>query len=132
MAGLIGFSNPQVVINNVVWSILPNSFKFTDGKGDIKVRALAAGGNSVVTVHTQDKATQIGKIEFEVAVTAANRTAASALKDNIGGNVIQATQVGIPTPIIFQNCSMVNDPQWEATADGKAKLEFMGDPAVGV
>lgn len=129
---MIGFSNPTILINNVPVSIMPNSFKFTDGKGDVKVRAMSAGGNSVVTIHTQDTSTKVGKVEFELGVTAQNRQIASNWKDNIGGNLIQAIQNGIPMPIIFQNCSMTNDPSWEATADGKCKIEFMGDPAIGV
>ena len=124
----IGFSNPSVAINNVPVAIIPNSFKFNDGGGEIKVRAMSAGGGSITTVHTEDATTKMGKFSFELAVTAANRSLALTWKSNIGANVCMAIDPNLP-PIVMQNMSMTNDPEWDASADGKAKIEFSGDPA---
>lgn len=122
-----GFSNPQVTINNGLVMIKPNSFKYVAGKGEIKVRALTGGGGSVQSIHTEDVATKVSKFMFEIAVTDANRTAASNWKDNIGANVCLATQSGMK-PVVGTNMSMTNDPEWDASADGWCKIEFSGDP----
>lgn len=122
-----GFSNPQVTINNGLVMIKPNSFKYVAGKGDIKVRTVSGGGGSVQSIHTEDVATKVSKFMFEMAVTDSNRTNASNWKDNIGTNVCLATQAGMKA-VVGINMSMVNDPEWDASADGWVKIEFSGDP----
>ncbi len=129
---MIGFSNPQVSINNVPILIMPNSLKIKVGKGSTKVRAQSAGGNSTVPVVTQDKSTQIGEVKFDMAVIITNMELASTWKDNLDQNVITISQAGISTPIVYQNMAMVNDPDYEASADGKFSLEFMGQPAIAL
>jgi hypothetical protein len=130
MAAIQQFSNPQVLVNNVSVAVMPNSFKFTLGKGDDKVRALSAGGNSTVSVYSTDMSTRISKMQFDLAVTPDTLANYSTWKNNNGLNVVQASQVGFP-PIVFTSAVIVNDPQFEATADGKVTLEWMTDPVSG-
>jgi len=127
----IQFSNGSVIVNNVPVAIMPNSLKIVDGSGEIKVRAMSAGGGAIETVHTEDVESKIGKISFELAVTDENRAISRLWKANIGSNVIVVVQEGL-NPIVLQTASMVNDPEWEATADGKASIEFQGNPTAFV
>lgn len=131
MGALIGFSNPTVLINNIPVNVLPNTFKCKIGKGEKKVRALVAGGNSTVSVVTIDSATKIGEVEFEVAVTPDALQNYSNWSDLIGQLAISAVQTGFGLPFQYQNMTLTNEPDFEGTADGKVKFEFKGDPAVG-
>jgi hypothetical protein len=123
----IGFSNAGVTVNNIPISILPNSLKITHGAGEINTRSMQAGGGAVEMVHTEKTDTKKGKIVFEVAVTDANQSLAAIWKALIGANVIVAIQLGMK-PVVLQEASMINDPEWEASADGKASIEFEGAP----
>lgn len=127
MANNIGYSVPSVFVNNVPISIVPNSAKFTLGKGAVKVRAASNGGGASVSVHTEDAESKIGKIKFALYVKPENIALSSAWKSLIGANAVQFIQAG-QVPISLQNASQVNDPDWEATADGKVEIEFEGDP----
>ena len=130
MASKIGLSNPQIVINNVVRDIFPDSFKFKDGSGEIKVRALSAGGDSVDSIHTIDVATKISFCEFEVGVTSDERNFYSNCKSNIAGNVLQGTFIGGGS-FIMVGASQTNEIEWAASSDGKAKVEFRASPSLG-
>ena len=123
----IAFSNGAVIVNNVSIAVLPNSIKITKGKGDRKVRAMQIGGGAVETVHTEDISTKIGKVSFELAVTDSNISLIESWQNIIGGNMVMIVQEGV-NPIVLQNASVTNDPELDASADGKATVEFQGDP----
>ena len=127
MATNIGFSNPQITINNNPVAIKPNSFKYKAGKGEVKVRATATGGGSSVSIHTVDTATRVSTFEFALAVTDDNRGNASTWKDNIGANTCLASQTGLK-PVVGINMSLTNEPDFEASADGWVTVTFQGDP----
>lgn len=129
MAGQFGFSNPSVVINNVPIAIMPDSFEFEEGSGVINVRAMAAGGGSVQSVHTEDLKTKIGKVKFDLAVTLTNRQIIGTWKDNIGANVVIAID-NLGNQVIGNNMSLTIEPNYKASADGKVSIEFAGDPLI--
>ena len=130
MANIIGLANPQVIINNSVRDVFPDSFKFKDGSGEIKVRALSAGGGSADAVHTTDITTKISWCEFEVAVTAPERVFYGQCKLNVAGNVLQGTFIGGGS-FVMVGASQTNEIEWPATSDGKAKVEFKAAPSIG-
>lgn len=120
-------SVPQVSVNNDPISIVPNSFKFNPGKGEINVRSASSGGGGASSVHSENAETKIGKMSFDLYVTPENIALIRGWKENIGANFLSATQSGF-TPQALSNASMTNEPEFEATADGKVTCEFSGDP----
>lgn len=120
-------SVPGVSVNNTPISIVPNSYKFTRGDGETTVRAASSGGGGVVSVHTEDAESKIGKMSWEMYVTPETIELIAGWKAGIGENFVSAQQVGI-TPISGSNMSMTNDPDFEASADGKVEVMFEGDP----
>lgn len=131
--GTLAFSNPTVRINDITFSIVPNSVKSSGGLGETKVRAASAGGNSITTVHTSDAETKIGKMMFDLFVTKQDEAQLSIIHNNIGNNTVSLVEVfsnGETASETLPNCSLINDPEKEKSADGKMSLEFEGDPTV--
>lgn len=125
--GNVAISVPGISVNNDPISIVPNSFKFTMGKGETTVRAASAGGGSVQSVHTEDAESKIGKMSWEMYVTTETMKSVSGWKNAIGANYVAAQQPA-SSPLSGGNMSMVNDPDFEASADGKVEIQFEGDP----
>ena len=122
-----GLSVPGISVNNIPIGIVPNSFKFTMGKGETKVQAVSLGGGAVTTVHTEDAEKKIGKMSWKMYITDDVLALISVWKSLIGLNVITATQPAT-APKIGQHMSMVNDPDFEASVDGQVEVQFEGDP----
>jgi len=124
---VIGFSNPSITVNNVTIAIQPDSFEFTPGKGVQVVRAMSAGGGIIIPVATEDVKSQVGKMKYGIAVTQANRQYFSNWKDNIGLNVIIATDEN-GNQCVGNNMSCTTEEAWKASADGWLEVEFQGSP----
>lgn len=118
-------SVPAIRVNNDNIDIVPNSFTFKRGGGTTNVRSASAGGNRVKSVHSKNAEDQISSGKFDLYVTTANRNKVSDWQDNTGANSIQAVENG--TTIPFNHVSITNDPDFEATSDGKVTVEFAGD-----
>lgn len=121
----MALSTPGISVNNVPISIVPNSFTFKLGKGEINVRAASTGGGATEPVHTENAETKIGMMKWEMYVTTENKQLISSWKDGIGSNFVSAQQAG-DAPISMGSASMVNDPDFEASADGTVEVEFQG------
>jgi hypothetical protein len=119
-------SVPSIFVNNEPISIVPNSFKFKLGKGETNVRAASVGGGASVSIHSENAESQVGEIKFAMYTTTDNIARVNLWKSNTGANAVQAIQRS-QVPISLQNASMTNDPEIEATADGKMEVEFKGD-----
>lgn len=120
-------SVPGIVVDDVPIGIVPNSYKSTRGKGEIKVRAESTGGGSSRSVHTEDAESKIGKMSWDMYNTDENKTFFVQWKSQIGSNTITASQPGMK-PEAGQSMSLVNDPDWEGSPDGVVTFEFEGDP----
>ena len=48
----ITLSVPSVIVNNETIAIVPNSFSYDGGEGEINVRAASGGGNTIESVHS--------------------------------------------------------------------------------
>ncbi len=127
MGGNKGLSVPGVSVNNVPYAIVPNSFKFRMGKGEVKVRAASLGGGSVTSVHTEDAEKKTGMMSWKMYITDETIAAVSLWKSLTGLNVIIAIQP-VTAPKTAQKMSMTNDPDFEASADGTVEIIFEGDP----
>lgn len=129
--GNVALSAPSVIVNNQTIAIVPNSLKYDGGEGEISVRAASAGGGSITTVHTVNVETKIGKVMFDVYPDTEIDALISQWKENVGGNSIQAIQVnnnGKSVTLAWDNMSLVNSVERQASADGVVSLEFNGDP----
>lgn len=128
---LQALSVPTIKVNNDVIGLVPNTFKYTSGDGDVTVRAASTGGINVVSVHTQDADTMKSTVMFSVFVTTDNILKVRDWKAAVAGNTVTATQRGIGTQkdfsLAFKGMSVTNDPEINAAADGVIEIEMAGD-----
>ena len=120
-------SVPGVSVNNVPINIVPNSFSFKMGKGEITVRSASSGGGSSKSVHTEDAEMKIGEMKFEMYVTEETLNLFSQWKKNIGTNAVSAVQPA-STPLSGSFMSCITDSDFKASADGTVEMIFRGDP----
>ena len=131
----ITLSVPSVIANNETIAIVPNSFTYDGGEGEINVRAASGGGNNVESVHSMNAEGKIGKCSFDVYLTPDMDSKIRAWKNNIGQNVIQVVQRlsgGGAVTRSFARMSLMNQVERNASSDGVVSLEFAGDPMAGV
>jgi len=123
-------SAPAVRINDELVSIVPNSFVYDGGEGEVTVSASSAGAGNSSSVHAENAETQISMCKFSVFLVDDLDAQIRLWKNNVGINEIKATESGgrlIPVVRIFPNMSLVNQVEREASADGTVELEFQGD-----
>ncbi len=123
-------SAPAVRINDELVSIVPNSFVYDGGEGEVTVSASSAGAGNSSSVHAENAETQISMCKFSVFLVDDLDAQIRLWKNNVGINEIKATESGgrlIPVVRIFPNMSLVNKVDREASADGTVELEFQGD-----
>ena len=128
--GNITLSVPTVIVNGETIKIVPNSFTYSGGEGEIKVRSASAGGYQSSSVHSQDAETQIGKAKFDVYLIDSLDAKITRWKNNVGSNRVQAIQraeSGEAVTLSWDNMSLVNEVERDASADGVTSLEFEGD-----
>lgn len=126
-------SVPGIQINNSAYAIVPNTFKFVPGRGEVNTRAASSGGGESESVHSRNAETNISKVMFDMFVTNDTLGVYEQVKGRVGTNSIQALQEnndGSTVTLVFDNMSMTNDPEFEATSDGVVSFEFSGDPMV--
>lgn len=123
-------SVPTVIVNNETIAIVPNSFKYSGGEGEITVRTASAGGGSTTSVHSQNAETQIGKCSFDIFLNTTVDPAIALWKEQVGANSIQVIQQapdGDSVTLSFDNMSLINDVERDASTDGVTTLEWEGD-----
>ena len=125
-------SVPGIIVNNELLKIVPNTFTYDGGEGEIMVRSASGGGRNSETVHSVDAETFIGKCNFETYLTADLDGKIATWKENIGNNSIQAIQRplggGDAVTLSFDGMSLANAIERAASADGTVSLEWMGEP----
>lgn len=132
MSNNVTLSVPTIKVNNDVIAIVPNSFGYKAGDGEIKVRAASTGGGNATSVHSQDAETMFSTVKFKLYPTAENLQMARDWKARIGCNTVEAIQRGSSCGggefnVAFKNISVTNDPEINATADGDIEVEMAGD-----
>lgn len=128
--GNITLSVPTVIVNNETISIVPNSFSYDGGEGEINVRTASAGGGSTTSIHSQNAETQIGKCKFDLFLNTGTDAKIATWKEAVGANsiqVIQRTVSGDSVTLSFDNMSLMNAVERAASADGVTSLEWAGD-----
>ena len=128
---IIALSVPSIKVNNDVIGLVPNTFKYTSGDGEVTVRAGSTGGNNAVSVHTQDAETMYSKVMFSIFATTDNIQKVRDWKAAIAANTVSAVQRGIGTQkdfsLAYKGMSVTNDPEINAAADGVIEIEMAGD-----
>jgi hypothetical protein len=125
-------SVPTIRVNSDVVAIVPNTFSYKEGTGEVTVRTASAGGGNVSAVHTQNAETMFSTCKFNIYPTAANLERIRDWKNDIGGNTVEAIQRGDDEgigdiAIAFKNMSVTNDPDIAAGADTDITIEMAGD-----
>ncbi|MFC3816571.1 hypothetical protein [Lysobacter sp. GCM10012299] len=129
----LAITAPSVSINNETIGIVPNSFTYDGGEGEISVRAASAGGYSAESVHGINAETMISKVTFELFPTTDLDAKIRRWKRGIASNVIQVTEVlpnGQSIARTFQHMSLMNAVERNASADGTVSLEWSGDQMI--
>jgi hypothetical protein len=121
-------ANPSVLVNNLATPIVPNSFTFTEGRGEQTVRVQSAGGGSVQSVFSNNVETNLSTVKFSMFPTAENINAILAWKDNGSANVISATGAGLTRS--FTNATLIGDYEVNLGSDTVIDLEFKTDAAI--
>ena len=124
-----GLSTPTITVNNVTVAIIPESFTFTEGKGEATMRAASSGGGRVTMVFNRDVSTQISEPKFGLYNTNENLELAKEWANNDDENAITATDVTGFTRT-FTGAAITNNYEPKLSSDGSIDLEFMSEPAV--
>ncbi len=123
-------SVPTIQVNNDTIGLVPNTFKYVSGDGDVNVRSASTGGGNAISVHTQDAETMFSKIMFSIYATTDNLSKIRDWKANVAANTINAVQRNVggkDFSVAFIGVSMTNDPDINAAADGVIEIEMAGD-----
>ncbi len=123
-----GFTDGQVIINNKAVPVVPGSVVRKKGRGEITVEAQSLGAGNVDTVHTVDAKSMKSNFKFEMKVTEENMALVDEWKLNMGLNVIR--YVGESVNEIYEQMSVINDPEYPDSNDGKIAVEFEGNPLI--
>lgn len=128
-------ANPQVVVNNIVLAIKPNTLAFTEGFGEQIVRAASAGGASAVQILADNIEDNFSEVKFALDPTLDNIANARVWKSQPGQNVVSVTgtvtdgTVSSTFSRTFQKASVTNNYEVPLGADTQIDLEFKSDPA---
>lgn len=119
-------STPQVILNNRVITVAPNTFTFTSGRGEYTHRRGSTGGNGTVAVVSKNAETFKSMVKFEIFPTTDNFDLIDNAKLNFANNTLQASENG--KSFVFTNLVITNDPEFPAGADTTVSVEAEADP----
>jgi len=122
-------SSPTVVVNGDVIAIKPNSFKYTEGRGERIVRTQSTGGGAVTQVITDNVETQRSKFSFIVLTTSEAVEKIRTWQDNLAANTVEVSDRG-DFARSFQSAIIVNDIDLNLGADQEVEVAFESKPAV--
>lgn len=120
---------PTVIINNVTIAIKPNSFSYTEGFGERKVRVASAGGGSISQITSEDIETQLSMCKFMLYSTSDNVKLIRKWQTLSDGNCVEVTDKdGFKR--VFGGAIITNDPDVGLGVDGEVEVEFTTKAAV--
>jgi len=123
---IISLSTPQVILNNKVLNIVPNTFKFTTGRGEYTHRRASTGGNGTVAVISKNAETFKSMPKFELFPTKEDFDTIDAAKLNVANNTLSAYENG--KTFVFTNFTITNDPEFNTGNDATVSVEAEADP----
>lgn len=119
-------STPKVIVDGVVFAIVPNSCEIRV-PGESKVRAMSAGGGAVQIVQGLNAETLLGHVKFDVPATAQNADRVRSLKEKMKrGELVTVNVVEDEVSFPHQDMGLTKDTMIHAKSDGNITLEFEG------
>lgn len=125
---MAGLSTPQILVNNEVIGIKPNSFEYDEGFGERNVRTKSAGGASRQIVVTRNVETEKSTVKFVLFTEDSSISVVRQWLNNIDANVIQASDSGFNRT--FNQAIITGNPTNGLGVDGEIPLEWESQPAV--
>lgn len=122
-------SGASLYINNEIVPYMSNSLKFVPGKPERKVDPQVVGDGNVENVATEDFSTAKSKVVFDLKTTIENETLYNAWHDLFDANLIKIISKD-GTSRIYENCTIINQPEFDTGSDGVASIEFEGAQSV--
>lgn len=126
---LLSISTPTVIINNISYGIVPNSFSFTEGFGEQTVRAQSAGGGSVAQVYSDNAEMKFSTVKFSMFNINLNIERIREWKANRNENVIEVIDSTSNFARTFKAAALTSDYEVSLSADGTIDLEWKSAPA---
>ncbi len=123
-----GLATPQIIINNEVIAIKPNSFTYDEGFGERSVRVKSSGGGSKTIVVTRNVETEMSTCKFVVLTEDTTLAKLRVWLNNLDNNVVQVSDTGFQRT--FSQAIITNKPEAALGADGETEIEWMSQPAV--
>ena len=122
----IQITDATVVVNNDTIGVITGSVKFTEGRGEQKIRVVSIGGGKTDQVYSNDLETNFSKVSFELPSTVDNIASALTWKDNGNENVVQITGENKDGELIrvFTGAALVGDYEVDLGTDGNLTIEF--------
>ena len=129
MSSSIIISNPQIIINNVTYFVIPNSSKYRTGHGTANMRATTAGGGIIKTAYAQNLEEAVGYFTCEMSSEDINIDVINTFRALLNKNAITFFQTiqEVEFHRTMQNAALVNDPEITMSSEGTFTLEFKGD-----
>lgn len=129
----IAIANPSIVVNNEPVAIVPNSAKYTEGKGEQTLRAASAGGGAVEQVYSDNVETNLSMISFSLFNDPETIELLRTWKNNKNQNVVVLTgktSDGKTLKRTFNQAALLNDYEVNLGADTTIDAEFKSAAAV--
>lgn len=129
----IALANVSVVVNNEPVAIVPNSLKYTEGKGEQNMRAASSGGGAVEQVFSTNVEMNFSMVSFSLFNDIDSIEIARSWKNGLNTNVVSfsgKTSDGKSMERTFTQSAILNDYEVELGSDTNFEIEFKGNPAV--
>jgi hypothetical protein len=128
----IQVSGPTIEVNDEVIAYESNTAKYTEGKGEKKVRAANVGGGVTEPITSQDISTKIAKVMFSLPTTIKGISLTNDWATANGTLVVKYYESNADGNFsrVIQNATMVNDPEKDTSVDGVIEVEIHGTPAI--
>lgn len=126
-------TKPKVEVNNNVIPIKPNSVVIGEGLGETTVMAASLGGQDVDIEVSDNAEDKVGKFQFAMSPTVANKASARGWKRNPGVNVVKISgkdPQGNKFSNIYRQSSITNDYDVNVQNGGDIALEWAGAPPI--
>jgi len=123
-----GITAPTITINGITVPIAPNTFTFTEGKGEQSLEVQSSGGGTVESVYMDNAESKLSKVTFSMKNPAENIDLIRSWKSNLNNNSISAVAEGFTRT--FNNAALTSDYEVNLGSGVQIDLEFMSDAAV--
>ena len=120
---------PTVCVNGTVVAVKPNSFSYTEGFGERKVRVASAGGGSLTQITSEDLETRLSMCKFMLYATSDNEKLIRGWQKNREVNTVEVTDKG-GFKRNFKQAIITNDPDVALGVDGEIEVEFSTNAAL--